>query len=78
MKLLHPLKKRIDSKSFKKQRRKDIELNSKGIFLFCVFLSMICICKFRFELKHAKQLEEAKAGSQAAVKELEQLQNEKR
>ena len=33
---------------------------------------------FRFEMKHAKQLEEARAGSQAAVKELEQLQNEKR
>jgi len=32
----------------------------------------------RFEMKHAKQLEEARAGSQAAVKELEQLQNEKR
>ena len=32
----------------------------------------------RFEMKHSKQLEEAKAGSQAAVKELEQLQNEKR
>merc|ERR1719348_867524 len=32
----------------------------------------------RFESKHAKQLEEARAGSQAAVKELEQLQNEKR
>ena len=29
-------------------------------------------------MKHAKQLEEARAGSQAAVKELEQLQNEKR
>merc|ERR1719318_1761177 len=32
----------------------------------------------RFEMKHSKQLEEARAGSQAAVKELEQLQNEKR
>jgi len=32
----------------------------------------------RFDSKHAKQLEEARAGSQAAVKELEQLQNEKR
>merc|ERR550525_1232022 len=32
----------------------------------------------RFEMKHSKQLEESKAGSQAAVKELEQLQNEKR
>jgi len=32
----------------------------------------------RFEMKHTKQLEEARAGSQAAVKELEQLQNEKR
>merc|ERR1712029_463886 len=32
----------------------------------------------RFELKHAKQLEEAKANSAAAIKELEQLQNEKR
>merc|ERR1719187_969353 len=32
----------------------------------------------RFEMKHAKQLEEARAGSQAAVKELELLQNEKR
>jgi len=32
----------------------------------------------RFEMKHGKQLEEARAGSQAAVKELEQLQNEKR
>ena len=29
-------------------------------------------------MKHTKQLEEARAGSQAAVKELEQLQNEKR
>ena len=33
---------------------------------------------FRFEMKHAKQLGEARAGSQATVKELEQLQNEKR
>merc|ERR1719339_867950 len=32
----------------------------------------------RFEMKHTKQLEEARAGSQAAVNELEQLQNEKR
>ena len=32
----------------------------------------------RFEMKHMKQLEEARAGSQAAIKELEQLQNEKR
>ena len=27
----------------------------------------------RFEMKHSKQLEEARAGSQAAVKELEQV-----
>ena len=32
----------------------------------------------RFEMKHMKHLEEARAGSAAAVKELEQLQNEKR
>lgn len=29
-------------------------------------------------MKYSKQMEEARAGSQAAVKELEQLQNEKR
>jgi hypothetical protein len=29
---------------------------------------------FRFEMKHSKQLEESRAVSQAAVKELEQLQ----
>merc|ERR1712083_684344 len=32
----------------------------------------------RFEMKHSKQLEEAKANSSAAIKELEHLQNEKR
>jgi len=32
----------------------------------------------RFEMKHSKQLEEAKANSAAAIKELEHLQNEKR
>merc|ERR1719446_1182315 len=32
----------------------------------------------RFEMKHAKQLEEARANSAAAIKELEHLQNEKR
>ena len=32
----------------------------------------------RFEMKHNKQLEEAKANSAAAVRELEHLQNEKR
>ena len=32
----------------------------------------------RFEMKHSKQLEESRAGSQAAIKELEQLQGEKR
>ncbi|XP_040576633.1 serine/threonine-protein kinase 10 isoform X2 [Lepeophtheirus salmonis] len=32
----------------------------------------------RFELKHHRQLEESRASSQSAVKELEQLQNEKR
>ena len=32
----------------------------------------------RFEMKHQKQLEEARATSAAAIKELEQLQNEKR
>ena len=32
----------------------------------------------RFELKHARQLEEMRAASDAAIKELEQLQNEKR
>ncbi len=32
----------------------------------------------RFETKHQRQLEEARASAQAAVKELEQMQNEKR
>ena len=32
----------------------------------------------RFELKHARQLEEMRASSDATIKELEQLQNEKR
>ncbi|XP_069677773.1 serine/threonine-protein kinase 10 isoform X2 [Periplaneta americana] len=32
----------------------------------------------RFELKHARQLEELRATSEATIKELEQLQNEKR
>ena len=32
----------------------------------------------RFEMKHQRQLEEARATSAAAIKELEQLQNEKR
>ena len=32
----------------------------------------------RFELKHTRQLEEMRAASDAAIKELEQLQNEKR
>merc|ERR550534_3099477 len=32
----------------------------------------------RFEMKHSKQLEESKANSAAAIKELEHLQNEKR
>jgi len=32
----------------------------------------------RFQMKHSRQLEEARAGSQSAIKELEQLQNEKR
>lgn len=32
----------------------------------------------RFETKHQRQLEEARAAAQAAIKELEQLQNEKR
>jgi len=32
----------------------------------------------RFEMKHQRQLEEARASSAAAIKELEQLQNEKR
>merc|ERR1719211_993424 len=32
----------------------------------------------RFEMKHSKQLDEAKANSAAAIKELEHLQNEKR
>lgn len=33
---------------------------------------------FSFEMKHSKQLEESKANSAAAIKELEHLQNEKR
>merc|ERR1719348_2816159 len=32
----------------------------------------------RFEMKHQRQLEESRASSQAAIKELEQMQNEKR
>jgi len=32
----------------------------------------------RFELKHSRQLEEVRAQSDATIKELEQLQNEKR
>ena len=32
----------------------------------------------RFEMKHQRQLEEARASSQSAIKELEQMQNEKR
>ena len=32
----------------------------------------------RFEMKHRRQLEESRASSQSAIKELEQLQNEKR
>merc|ERR1712020_119125 len=32
----------------------------------------------RFEMKHQRQLEEARASSAAAIKELEQMQNEKR
>merc|ERR1712018_379925 len=32
----------------------------------------------RFEMKHQRQLEEARASSATAIKELEQLQNEKR
>ena len=32
----------------------------------------------RFEMKHQRQLEESRASSNAAIKELEQLQNEKR
>lgn len=32
----------------------------------------------RFELKHARQLEEMRASSESTIKELEQLQNEKR
>ena len=32
----------------------------------------------RFEQKHQRQLEESRASSQAAIKELEQMQNEKR
>lgn len=32
----------------------------------------------RFELKHARQLEEMRAQSESTIKELEQLQNEKR
>ena len=32
----------------------------------------------RFETKHQRQLEEARATAQSAIKELEQLQNEKR
>lgn len=32
----------------------------------------------RFELKHSRQLEEMRASSDATIKELEQLQNEKR
>merc|ERR1719369_637767 len=32
----------------------------------------------RFEMKHQRQLEESRASSAAAIKELEQLQNEKR
>ena len=45
-------------------------------------LSFSCNCKSlslsRFTMKHSKQLEEAKANSAAAIKELEHLQNEKR
>merc|ERR1712241_1365863 len=32
----------------------------------------------RFDMKHQRQLEESRASSQAAIKELEQMQNEKR
>ena len=32
----------------------------------------------RFDMKHQRQLEEARASSGAAIKELEQMQNEKR
>jgi hypothetical protein len=38
--------------------------------LFVICFSLIS----RFEMKHSKQLEESRAVSQAAVKELEQLQ----
>ena len=37
-----------------------------------------CYVFFSFEMKHSKQLEESKANSAAAIKELEHLQNEKR
>ena len=33
----------------------------------------LIIFHYSFEMKHSKQLEEARAGSQAAVKELEQV-----
>ena len=39
---------------------------------------IITIFHCSFEMKHSKQLEEAKANSAAAIKELEHLQNEKR
>ena len=38
----------------------------------------LIIFHYSFEMKHSKQLEEAKANSAAAIKELEHLQNEKR
>ena len=39
---------------------------------------VLIILLFSFEMKHSKQLEESKANSAAAIKELEHLQNEKR
>ena len=75
----HLQRRKIGSRNSKRLRRRDTELSNRGKQEQSLGRSWFNVCPFvRFEMKHNKQLEEAKANSAAAIKELEHLQNEKR